>query len=328
MELTFLGTSAGKPTGERNVSAMGLQLSQERGWYLFDCGEGTQHQIQKSHLSIGKIDAVFLTHLHGDHVYGLPGLLGSRKMDNVTRPLTIYGPPGIRRMLETIIEITQLRLDFPFTIVEYAPHQTFTFPKFEIETLPMHHSIACYGFYLREHTIANKLDEAKLRADGLEPSPLYGRLKRGENLVVNKRRYIAAEYMKEPIPGRRLIIAGDNADPEVMGEKLEYLDLLVHECTYTRRDYERLAKKVLHTTAEALAKSAQKHHVKNLIATHISARYNRSAQTTAPLEKELKAHYRGHWCIANDFSRYRLEQGGICKELEVAEVSLNSRQEP
>jgi len=306
---------------------MGMQLAQERGWYLFDCGEGTQHRIQQSHFSIGKIDAIFITHLHGDHVYGLPGLLGSRKMDNVTRPLTIYGPAGIRRMLETIIEITQLHLDFPFTIVEFGPYERLHFPKFEIETVPMHHSIECYGFFVHEYTISNRLDEERLRADGLEPSPLYGRLKRGENLVINGKTYIATEYMKAPIPGRSVIIAGDNADPEIMGERLDDLDLLIHECTYAQSDYDRLPKKVLHTTAKMLALSAQRHRVKNLIATHISARYNRSAQTTAPLKRELDKYYEGHWCIAEDFSHYRLERGGVCKKLADPKSQISNRPE-
>ncbi len=322
MEFTFFGTGAGKPTSERNVSAMGLQMEQERGWYLFDCGEGTQHRIQRSHLSIGKIDAIFITHLHGDHIYGLPGLLGSRKMDNVTRPLTLYGPEGIARLMHTIIELSQLHLDFPFRIVEYRAHERFSFAHFSVEIMPLLHSVPSFGFFVRERTISNKLDEAKLRADGLEPSPLYGRLKRGEDVVVEGRRYVAAEYMKEPIPGRRVIVGGDNADVEILGEALEDLDLLIHECTYTERDYAALHKKVLHTTAARLARTAERHRVKNLIATHLSARYGANAQTTAPIEAELRAYYSGHCCIARDFDRYRLERGGLCRLVGQQELPL------
>ena len=91
MQLTFFGTSAGKPTKERNVSALGLKLEQEGKWYLFNCGEATQHQMMRSSLSIGKLDTIFITHLHGDHSYGLLGLLGTKKLDAALKPLTIKG---------------------------------------------------------------------------------------------------------------------------------------------------------------------------------------------------------------------------------------------
>jgi len=99
MKLTFLGTSAGRPTKERNVSALGLEFDQDNKWYLFDCGEGTQRQIMKSRLSIGKLDTIFITHLHGDHYYGLPGLLSTKKLETSLKALTIYGPKGIKDFL-------------------------------------------------------------------------------------------------------------------------------------------------------------------------------------------------------------------------------------
>ena len=121
MQLTFFGTSAGKPTKERNVSALGLKLEQEGKWYLFDCGEATQHQMMRSSLSIGKLDTIFITHLHGDHYYGLPGLLGTKKLDKAFRPLNIYGPQGIRKFLECVMDVSAEHLGYRLKIIEYEP---------------------------------------------------------------------------------------------------------------------------------------------------------------------------------------------------------------
>ncbi|MEJ2500564.1 MAG: MBL fold metallo-hydrolase, partial [Campylobacterales bacterium] len=99
MKLTFLGTSAGKPTRERNVSALSVEFDQDNKWYLFDCGEATQHQLLRTRPSVGKLAAIFITHLHGDHIFGLPGLLSSKRLDGALRPLTIYGPEGIGKFL-------------------------------------------------------------------------------------------------------------------------------------------------------------------------------------------------------------------------------------
>lgn len=98
MKLTFLSTSAGKPTKERKVSALALEFDQDNKWYLFNCGEGTQRQMMQSRLHIGKLDTIFITHLHGDHYFGLPGLLSTKKLDEALSPLTIYAPIGIKKI--------------------------------------------------------------------------------------------------------------------------------------------------------------------------------------------------------------------------------------
>jgi ribonuclease Z len=229
LKLSFLGTSAGKPTKERNVSALALEFDQDNKWYLFDCGEATQHQILKTSLSIGKLCTIFITHLHGDHYYGLLGLLSSKTLDKAFSPLTIYGPKGLKQFIECVIDTSKEHLGYKLEIIEIEANTSLGFEKFSLKVLPLMHSVESFAYFIQEHDITNKLDEAKLRLEGLEPSPLYGELKRGNNIIHKGKELLSSEYMLCPIPGRTLIIAGDNSEPDILGKNLDNLDLLIHE---------------------------------------------------------------------------------------------------
>lgn len=316
MQLTFLGTSAGKPTKERNVSALALEFDQDNKWYLFDCGEATQHQIIRSRLSIGKLDTIFITHMHGDHYYGLPGLLSSKKLDTAFRPLTIYGPKGIKKFLECVMNVSFENLGYELKIIEFEDQETFSFENFSLKILALEHSIESFAFYLKENDITNKLNEEKLRSIGLEPSQLYGELQKGNSVIFQGKKLEPREFTLEPICGRSLIIAGDNSRPDILGRYLENIDLLVHECTYIQEDYDHLHVKVLHTTAKELGTVVQKMRVKNLIASHINPRYNKkSTMGVDVVYNEIKDSYKGKLFIANDFDVYRLGRNGIVKKL-------------
>ncbi len=316
LQLTFLGTSAGKPTKERNVSAVGLEFEQDNKWYLFDCGEATQHQILRSRLSIGKLDTIFITHMHGDHYYGLPGLLSSKKLDTAFRPLTVYGPTGIKKFLECVIDVSFENLGYELYIIEFKAEERIHFDKFSLKILALEHSIESFAFYIKENDITNKLNEEKLRSIGLEPSPLYGELQRGQSITFQGIKLEPKEYMLSPIRGRSLIIAGDNSKPDILGSYLEEIDLLVHECTYTQEDYDQLQVKVLHTTAKELGNAVQKSRVKNLIASHINPRYNNnSTKSVEVLYSEIKEYYKGSLFIANDLDVYRLFRDGMVEKL-------------
>ncbi|HHH73139.1 MAG TPA: MBL fold metallo-hydrolase, partial [Sulfuricurvum sp.] len=271
----------------------------------------TQHQLMRSSLSLGKLTTIFITHLHGDHIYGLPGLLASKTLNKALRPLTLYGPPGIKAFIECSTGSAHSELAYPFEIVEFAPGDTFAFDRFTVSVRPLVHSIESFAFDIKEHDTAGRLDEAKLRSEGLEPSPLYGELKRGRGVVFEGRRFEPGDYLLEPRKGRRVVIAGDNAEPEVLAEALDDLDLLVHESTYTQPVFDALEKKHQHTTALQLGKSAQRHGVKNLIATHISARYGQSgAHSIEEIYNEIAAVYKGRVFIANDFDCFELRRDG------------------
>jgi len=316
VQFTFLGTSAGKPTKERNVSAIGLEFQQDNKWYLFDCGEATQHQIMRSRLSSGKLSTIFITHLHGDHYFGLPGLLSSKKLDTAFRPLSIYGPKGIKRFLECVLDVTYDNLGYDLKIIEFETGDSFEFDKFTVTVLELKHSIESFGFYIKEHDIHNKINEEKLRALGMEPSAMYGELQRGNSIVFEGEELDPKDFFLDPIKGRRVIIAGDNVRPAILGEYLEGIDLLVHECTYTQADYDRLQVKVLHTTAKDLGEASQKWGVKNLIASHINPRYNKqSSEGVAVIYNEIEQYYKGKLYIADDFDIYKLGRDNVVKKL-------------
>lgn len=309
MKLTFLGTSAGKPTKDRNVSALALEMDQDNKWYLFDCGEGTQRQIMHSKLSTGKLESVFITHLHGDHYYGLLGLLSTKKLDVALKPLNIYGPQGIKNYLECCMDVSYEHLGYKLNIIEYKPYEEYTFDKFILKILPLIHSKESCAFYIKENDISNKLDEKKLRSIGLEPSPLYGELKKGKPITFEGKKLNPKEFMLDPVVGRSIIIAGDNSTPDILGDYLENLDLLVHECTYTQDVFDNLVEKTQHTTARDLGLAVHKKDVKNLIANHINPRYNKNnTLDVKDIYDEIKQAYKGSVYIAYDFDIYYLNR--------------------
>ena len=174
MELIFLGTSAGVPTRSRNVTAILLDLKHPTrgGLWLFDCGEGTQHQLLHTAYHPGKLDKIFITHLHGDHLFGLPGLLCSRSMAGNANPLTIYGPAGIRDFVETTLRLSGSWTDYPLEVVEISEGLIFDDGDYKVSAQPLSHPVECYGYRIDAHDKPGALDAAALMADGVKPGPL------------------------------------------------------------------------------------------------------------------------------------------------------------
>ncbi|ADV46363.1 ribonuclease Z [Nitratifractor salsuginis] len=305
IELTFLGTSAGVPTRHRNVSGLALRPEQSGGWLLFDCGEATQHQIMKSTLSLFRLERIFITHLHGDHVYGLFGLLASRGMLMCETPLEIYGPPGLKEMLESVMRLSQLHLPFEVKTRELNGTERLEFGSYRIEPVPMSHSITCYGYAFIEKDRPGKLDRDKAAELGIPEGPMLGRLKAGEPVLLPNGRIIEpVEVLSLPRPGRRILIGGDNDRPERFSP-YSGADLLIHEATYTQKDFDRLPRKFKHTTALQLGCAAKKMKMKALAATHFSARYD-TAHRMDEIEKEIRECYKGTLYLASDLMQIEL----------------------
>ncbi|OCG26546.1 hypothetical protein A9G45_00395 [Gilliamella sp. HK2] len=148
MKLTFLGTSAGSPTAQRNMSSIVLDVRQERGrLWLFDCGEATQMQMQKAKFSLSKLEILFLTHLHGDHLFGLPGVLTSQSLMQNQSSLILVGPKGIKQFIETVIEISDSWLNYPLNIIELEKDCTvFEDNQFRVEAKLLQHRVPCFGY--------------------------------------------------------------------------------------------------------------------------------------------------------------------------------------
>jgi ribonuclease Z len=304
-KIIFLGTSAGVPTRNRNVSALALQPENSKAWMLFDCGEGTQHQLLKTSLSAYNLTRIFITHLHGDHLYGLCGLLASRGMQRAEKALEIYGPAGIRKLLEEVMKFSQLNLPFDLKIFEISKDTTMRFEGMRIVVVELSHSIASYGFVVIFDDIPGRFDIEKAKALGIPEGPLYSKLKKGETVRLPDGRLIdGRDLVGAPKKGGRIAIGGDNDEPLLFLPFAPY-DLMIHEATYTQYDFDRLPRKFKHTTAKQLAEAARKMGVKRLILNHISPRYDKEGRISELVE-EAKSHFDGNVEAAYDFMQIEI----------------------
>ena len=305
MELFFLGTSAGVPTRTRNVTSILLDLQHptRSGLWMFDCGEGTQHQLLRTAAHPGKLDKIFITHLHGDHLFGLPGLLCSRSMAGNIQPLTIYGPPGIREFVETSLRISGSWTDYPLEIIEIKPGVVFKDDAYTVTAAALNHPVECYGFRIEERDKPGALDGAALIAAGVPFGPLFQQLKRGESVTLEDGRTInGAEYLSPPRPGKKLAIFGDTAPCENALELAQGVDLLVHEATLEVAMEEK-ANSRGHSSTHQAARLARDAQVKKLMVTHVSSRYD--AEGCVKLLAECRALFADSQ-LAEDFATVRV----------------------
>lgn len=276
MELIFLGTSAGVPTRTRNVTAILLDLQHPTrgGLWLFDCGEGTQHQLLRTVYNPGKLDKIFITHLHGDHIFGLPGLLCSRSMAGIAHPLTIYGPKGIAEFVETTLRLSGSWTDYPLEVIEIAEGQVFDDGVYTVSAWPLNHPVECYGYRIEEHDKPGALNAAALMADGVKPGPMFQRLKLGETITLDDGRVVnGQDYLSAPQPGKKLAIFGDTAPCPSALLLAQGVDVMVHEATLETAMEEK-ANGRGHSSTRQAARLAREAGVGKLIVTHVSSRYD------------------------------------------------------
>ena len=304
MRLTFLGTSAGAPSRLRNVSAVALQFDQQSAFWLFDCGEGTQQQFIRSQLHLSKLEFIFVSHLHGDHFYGLPGLLASRSLQyGAETPITVFGPPGLARYLQTTFEVSGGTVGYPLTIKEVVPGLVYKDERISVTCLPLVHRIASFGYAVVEKDQPGHFDVEAARALGVPAGPLYGRLKRGETITLPDGTVVEGEKLVgPPIQGRKVVYACDTVYCQNAIQLAQNADVLVHEATYAGEDLE-LAVRGGHSTATQAAQVALKAGAKNLIMTHFSPRYE-GAGVEGPgmerLQNEARQIFANSY-IAHDF---------------------------
>lgn len=274
MNFIFLGTGAGMPAKARNVSSIALQLLEERkSVWLFDCGEATQHQILHTSVKPGKIEKIFITHLHGDHIFGLPGLLSSRSFQDGKNMLTLYGPKGIEEYVMTSLKISGTHLKYELEIVEVEEGIVFEDAGFVVEARKLEHGIECFGYRIMEKDRPGELQVEALMNLGIKPGPLFKRIKNGETVQLENGTVInGADFVGEPKKGKVITILGDTRTCENSYKLAENCDYLVHEATFAGNS-EELAYEYFHSTTTQAAKTALAANAKNLILTHISSRY-------------------------------------------------------
>jgi ribonuclease Z len=303
MELTFLGTSGGSPTLQRNVSSILLDLRQERGrLWLFDCGEATQMQMQKAKFSLAKLEVIFLTHLHGDHLFGLPGVLASRSSMQNQSPLTLIAPKGIKQLVETVIEISYSWLTYPLNIIELEENGiVFEDNQFQVEAKLLQHRVPCFGYRIIEKDLPANLDIEKLRQDNIPMGSHCDDLKKGNTITLDDGRIIkGTDYLGNINNGRKLAILGDTIACEASIELAKDVDLLVHEATQGHALVDKAIERGHSTTVHA-ATIAKQANAKRLIMTHISPRY--SLNDNEKLVNEAKNIF-ANTEIATDFATF------------------------
>ena len=306
MQLHFLGTGAGMPSKERNTSACLLELYDERGSaWLFDCGEATQHQILKTTIKPRKVEKIFITHLHGDHIFGLPGFISSRSFLGGEEPLTIYGPKGIKLWLETTIAISQSHIKYKLIIEEIEEGIIFEDETFIVEAAPLEHVIPCFGYRITQKHLPGELLVERALQLGVPKGPLLGMLKKGENVTLEDGTVIySEEVVSSPKKGKVIAYLGDTKYCQNSIELSKDANVIVHEATFDATT-KQLAADYGHATNTEAATVAMQANAQALIINHISARF--LAKDLDVLVQQAKEIFPNTY-IANDFSVFPLNQ--------------------
>jgi ribonuclease Z len=313
MDLMFLGTSSGTPTKARNVSGLAVIDDNGKGWYLIDCGEATQHQLLHTPLTLHGLRAIFITHVHGDHCYGLPGLLASAGMAQRLEPLDIIAPTAIEGWVRATLKMSQSWLPY-----ELRFHATETFegwhnPQVHVDATPLSHRVPSWGYRFTEARPDACLDTEKLDRDGIPRGPLWGRLARGQDVELEGHTLRSEDYLLATRPPRRIVIAGDNDRPELLRDACQGAHILVHEATYTQPVAAAGKSEFGHSTAAQVATFAQEVGIPNLVLTHFSARYQGVPSRGLSIEDiraEAAGCYHGKLVLAEDLLRLSVDKDG------------------
>ena len=362
LKLTFLGTSAGVPTKQRNVTALAIeclnphfvqaksnytesnhtQHKKSRPWLLIDCGEGTQQQLLHTKLSLQQLVAICITHVHGDHCYGLPGLLASAAMSGRREPLTIIAPKAIATLLDAVTVTTDLYLPYTihFIAIEALLSEQKSATKAEvsleldkqhqltIDITKLSHRVPSHAFGITQTINHRRLDTIKLKAENIAPSKLWGKLQQGADVTTDQGQTLcSADYVHNEQLRTRVLVAGDNDTPECLTDAVQDTDLLVHEATYTTEVLAKIQSRMrsqnsdcesdldadfdpMHSSARRVGQFAQEVGLNNLILTHFSARYqsfdnpDSSTANMSDIRIDAESAYHNNLWLAADFAQY------------------------
>ncbi len=295
------------PSKQRNTSALALKLLEERGsFWLFDCGEATQHKMLHTTLKPRKLEKVFITHLHGDHIFGLPGMLGSRGFLGGSGRLDLYGPKGLREWVEVTLRISRTHLNYELAIHEVDEGTIFEDDSFIVRALPLDHVVPCFGYRIEQKPLPGKLLIDHAKASGVPKGPLLRELKEGRDITLEDGTVVRSrDVTGPPQPGFTVTILGDTRFTANAVKLAQDADVVIHEATFDQESAQ-LAGPYGHSTIVDAAKTARLAGAGTLIANHISARFlpedaehlaAEAAQVFSPVE------------IAEDLAEYEWKNG-------------------
>lgn len=294
LRIIFLGTAASVPTNDRSLPSIVIQ--REGDILMFDCGEGTQRQMIKAKIGLNRKMIIFITHMHGDHVLGLPGVIQTMSLLGRDKPLQIYGPPGVRDYLESIFKTVRFWLNFPVEISEIEREGTiYESRDYEVQAVWAEHSIQSLAYAFIEKPRPGRFHPEKAIALGVPKGPLWSTLQRGAEVTLPDGRIVRPlDIMEPPRPGRKIVYSGDTRPSERIIDLARNADVLIHEATLSDELAEK-AEEEGHSTPSEAAQIALRANVKLLVLTHISARY---ADPKVLLEQARRIFL--NTCLPND----------------------------
>jgi ribonuclease Z len=293
MQIVFLGTSGSWPTPKRNVSAIAVKRGPEI--VLFDCGEGTQRQFMQSRLSFMQVSRVFLSHFHGDHFLGLPGMIQSMSMNGREPPLDVYGPRGVEQLVGDLLSLGYFTPGFAVRAKELPPGGQIDCGEYVVKGFEAVHTVPALTFVLEEKPRPGKFSTARAEALGVPAGPLYSRLQEGESVRVGDRTIRSEDVLGPPRRGRKIVYTGDTMPHEDLVEVAHHADVLIHDAT-SDAALEEKANRYGHSSSRQAAAVAKEAEVGLLVLTHLSPRYE---DPTTVLEDARKVF--GNVRVAEDF---------------------------
>ena len=293
MRIIFLGTSGGIPTPRRSLPS--LCMIRDGEMILFDCGEGTQMRLMRKATGFARLSKIFITHIHGDHLAGLPGLIMTLNLLGHESPITIWGPPEIGPFMKSLERDIKLRCNFPLQVKIIKPGVFHTEADYHMEAVPLEHSAPCWGLALQEKPRPGRFHLERAMELGVPEGPLFGQLQNGNPVTLDGGRQVSPAQVLGPArAGRRFVYVTDTLYQPGLVSFCRGADLLVHEAMFAQ-DMEQEARERKHCTAAQAAELARSAQVRRLALTHISARY----ADASILEAEARAVF-PHTVVARD----------------------------
>ena len=300
LSIIFLGTSGSWPTTKRNVTSIAIKRGKEI--ILFDCGEGTQRQLQRSSISYMQITKIFITHFHGDHFLGLPGLIQTMQLNDREAPLNIYGPKGMNKLLGQLLSLGFFKPNYKIYSHEVRQGDELDFNGYTIKIIKVKHGVPTIAYSLEEKLRPGKFNKPKALELGIPEGPFFSKLQQGISITLDDGRKIDPEMVLGPSrKGRKIVYSGDTIPIEKMIDFAKDADVLIHEATF-HSDFNDLSTSYGHTTASEAAEIAKKANVKKLFLTHISPRYLDSNKIKEEAIKIFK-----NTDIPNDYEEFEVK---------------------
>jgi ribonuclease Z len=281
LSVTFLGTSSAAPTKARGLPSIALRREGEL--ILMDCGEGVQRRVLAESIGLGKDTTILITHLHGDHVTGLLGLLQTMSLAQRRRALTIVAPAKLLKWLEVTSELLNIGLTFPIEFIAVKPGVVLRTSSFRVRAARALHSVEAYSYLVEENPRPGVFYPEKAKSLGVPEGKLWSRLQRGRSVLVKGRKILPSEVTGPTRPGRKVGYSGDTRPSSRLSRLFKGCDLLIFDSTFSASDQSRAVERK-HSTCVEAAELAKRAGVRRLVLTHFSARYT----STAGLVREAK----------------------------------------